>query len=163
MCGLGSQFGGVGQEDASHWEEYGIYTVEQYNRYMLIAGISDAYKSAYGTRPRGMDFDSMSTTELEDYSDRLNELAHEVYLEEKAHEAEDVQEFKALIQRTIDLGAKDEETALRWITDGETFYSTQCVEHFVYNQGILFTDYGKDLCKRLEDIVTYSDLNEDAA
>jgi len=46
-------------------------------------------------------------------------------------------------------------TALRWMTQGETFYHHQCVEHWVWNQGILFTDYGRELVKELMGIVEF--------
>ena len=41
------------------------------------------------------------------------------------------------------------------MTQTETFHHIQDVEHFVWNRGILFTKYGKDLVKKLEKIVTY--------
>ena len=41
--------------------------------------------------------------------------------------------------------------------DGETFYTSQCVEGWVYNKGILFTDFGRNLVKELMEIVTFSE------
>jgi hypothetical protein len=41
----------------------------------------------------------------------------------------------------------------------ETFYNVQCVEHFVWEQGILFTDYGKQLVKDLAAIVEYKEYD----
>ena len=57
----------------------------------------------------------------------------------------------------IRLGAGDRLTALRWITGQEKFYHGQDVEGFVWEQGILFTDYGKKLAKELLTIVKYED------
>ena len=68
-------------------------------------------------------------------------------------------EFKALVQKTIELGAGDEETALRWMTQDETFYHSQDVEHWVWNQGILFTDEGRALVKELMEIVKFEEWN----
>jgi len=68
-----------------------------------------------------------------------------------------VVEFKKLITNTIELGAGDEETALRWLTSSETFYSSQDVEHYVWDKGILFTDYGKELVNKLMNIVTFTE------
>ena len=73
---------------------------------------------------------------------------------------EQVEEFKTLVQKTIDLGAGDEETALRWLTTDEKFYHSQDVESWVWNHNILFTDYGKELVKKLEKIVTYEEWLE---
>ncbi len=78
---------------------------------------------------------------------------------EKAQEEADVAKFEARIQDVIGLGAGDRETALRWITSQETFYHSQCVEHFVWEQGILFTDYGKQLVKDLAEIVEYKEYD----
>jgi hypothetical protein len=47
---------------------------------------------------------------------------------------------------------------LLWISQTETFYHIQDVEHFVWEQGILFTDYGKQLIKELAAIVDYKDM-----
>ena len=79
----------------------------------------------------------------------------------RAIEAEEVEQnraveaFEQAVQNTIAMGAGNRATALRWLTDAETFYSHQCVESFVWSQGILFTDYGRALVTELADIVTY--------
>lgn len=147
--------------DLDHWAEYGVFTVEDYERYELEAYIWDAYKDAYGYRPRHMDFKSMSLAELEAEADRVTEAARAQYEEEKAQEERDLAEFKATVQKTVELGAGDEETALRWLTQDEEFYSGQCVEHWVYNQGILFTDYGRKLVDRLLEMVTFKEFSYD--
>ena len=54
-------------------------------------------------------------------------------------------------------GAGDRKTALSWITGQETFYHSQDVEHFVWEQGILFTQYGKKLIEDLLGIVEYKE------
>mgnify|MGYP007058524872 CR=1 FL=1 len=58
-----------------------------------------------------------------------------------------------------DDGANDRKTALSWITGSETFYHSQDVEHFVWEQGILFTQYGKQLVKDLAEIVEYKEYD----
>jgi hypothetical protein len=55
------------------------------------------------------------------------------------------------------MGASDEETAIRWLTADEEFYHSQDVEHWIYNQGILFTDYGRELVKKLDNTVSYKE------
>ena len=42
------------------------------------------------------------------------------------------------------------------MTQDETFYHSQDVEHWVWKQGILFTDYGRELVKELEKIVEFN-------
>lgn len=120
----------------------------------LCSIISDASKDACGIRIRN-DRSQMSFAELEEELAHWCKRAQEAYEEEQEREAELVEEFKALIQTTIELGAGDEETALRWLTQDNQFYHSQDVEHWVWQQGILFTDYGKELVKRLLDIVQY--------
>ena len=63
--------------------------------------------------------------------------------------------FEMEVQSFIKMGASNRETALRWMTDDMTFYTRQDVEGWVYNRGILFTDYGRELVKELMDIVKF--------
>jgi len=140
--------------DLDHWAESGVFSVEDYERHSLICEISDASKEAYGFRLR-MDWDSMSMEELREEASRVWQYAVAEAELEQEREKLDLEEFKAMLQQTIDMGAGDEETALRWLTQGETFYHGQCVESWVHEQGILFTDYGRELVKRLKDLVDY--------
>jgi hypothetical protein len=144
--------------DPEHWANMDIHTVEDFKRHELQSFIWDAYKDAYGIRPRFMDFESMSMEELQKEADRVAEAAREQYELEVAQAEADLREFKELVQKTIDTGAADEKTALRWLTTAETFYHGQCVEAWVYDQGILFTDYGRELVKRLMNIVHFEDM-----
>ena len=77
---------------------------------------------------------------------------------EKEQEAKAVKRFEARVQDVIELGAGNRTNALVWISQTETFYHIQDVEHFVWEQGILFTDYGKQLIKELAAIVDYKDM-----
>ena len=123
----------------------------------LYSYISDASKDAQGFRHR-MDISGMTFAQLEAECDYWSDQVAITIAYEKEEKARAVEEFKALVQRTIEMGAGDEQTALRWLIQGEKFYCGQDVEHWVYNQGILFTDYGKELCKKLENIVSYEEV-----
>jgi hypothetical protein len=147
-------------EDPKWWSDRGVFTIEDFKRDEVLCCISDVHKEAYGFRPRGYDFESMSYEELSSLYDRWSEDAAYRYEQEKLAEAEDVEKFKSLVQKTIEMGAGDEETALRWITDSELFYNEQHVEDFVWKNGILFTDYGRELNKKLRSLVTYTDWSE---
>ena len=125
--------------------------------------IWDAYKEAYGVRPRFMDFASMSMEDLRQEAHSLSIAVEAEMKREEEQQKSDLAEFKLLIQKTVDLGAGDEETALRWLTQSEVFYHGQDVEHWVWNKGILFTDYGRELVKRLAQIVDYASYEEEAA
>ena len=81
------------------------------------------------------------------------------YFMNRKAEAEAVERFEARIQDVIGLGAGDRKTALRWISSQETFYHEQSVEHFVWEQGVLFTDYGRKLVEELAEVVTYEEID----
>jgi hypothetical protein len=121
---------------------------------------SDLHKDAYGFRPRGYHrFYADDTTDEErqefwDWACRDLEIAIEE--DQRAKEKAEA-EFKGLVQKTIALGAGDEETALRWLVQDEEFYSGQDVEHYVWDKGILFTDYGRELVERLLSIVEFKE------
>jgi hypothetical protein len=40
--------------------------------------------------------------------------------------------------------------------ENDTYYSIQCIEHYVWKLGILFTDYGKSLIEKLAKVVTFA-------
>jgi hypothetical protein len=122
-------------------------------RQELIGMYSDSYKDAHGIRPRWMNFDGMSDEEIEAGITENCRIANENYEQEQIWANEKVEEFKQLVQRTIEMGANDETTALRWLASSEEFNHYQDVEHFVWGYGILFTDYGRQLVKRIAEIV----------
>ena len=123
--------------------------------------IYEEHKTAYGTKGRHYDFASMSREELEREADRIADAAEKAHADEKAAEKADLAKFKAQITDVIEAGAGNRITALRWMTSTETFYHNQCVEHWVWKQGILFTDYGRELVKELMDIVTFEEASYD--
>jgi len=124
---------------------------------------SDLHKDVYGFRPRYHEFYDESTTD--DERQRIWDrtcIALELEIEREAQaKIEAEAEFKAMVQKTIELGAGDEETALRWLVQDEEFYSGQCVEHWVWDKGILFTDYGRQLVERLLSMVTFKEFEYD--
>ena len=119
--------------------------------------IYEGHKDAYGVKGRHYKFASMSMNDLRKEADRISAAIDVAIAEEKEREAEDLAAFKKEVDNFIGYGAGDRETALRWMTNGETFYTTQCVEGWLYNRGILFTDYGRNLVKELTKIVTFAE------
>lgn len=116
--------------------------------------LSDIYKDAYGMRPRGVyNVEAMTVAEINAEIDFLHKISMENMEDEARVEAIRDEEFKALVQKTIDLGAGDEVTALKWLFDGSglksEWFSFQDLEHFVWQYGILFTDYGKEIVEKL--------------
>ena len=122
---------------------------------------SDLHKDVYGYRPRGAAMDEWNSRTPRQKNELYNALCdelEEVTRDEKRQADRNLFEFTGLIMDMIELGAKDRETALRWMTQEEEFHSEQCVSHWVWARGILFTDYGKQLVKDLAAIVEYKDM-----
>ena len=117
--------------------------------------IYEGHKDAFGSKGRHYNFDAMSIEDLRTEADWINKEVVKAIDEEKAAEERDLADFNKEIETVFDYGAGDRETALRWMTDGETFYHSQSVEGWVYGKGILFTDYGRNLVKELMGIVTF--------
>lgn len=124
---------------------------------------SDLHKDAYGFRPRGHEFYDSTPARKQEIWDYFCKIVEDNIAAEKEHEARAVRDFQNLVQRVIELGAVstigsvNRKTALLWLTSGETFYNEQCVESWVWDKGILFTDYGRALVKVLTKIVTFQE------
>lgn len=79
----------------------------------------DAYKDARGFRPRGQDVGHWTA---EDFREELESLSEEIDRAEKARredEARAVVRFSKRVQQVIESGAKDYDTAIRWIAEAD--------------------------------------------
>ena len=114
-----NRFGGMVTDEIDHWRNYGIHSVEQYEKYMLVAEIVDTHKEAYGFKPSWTHLMSLSMEELEEESRQVSDAAQAVYEEEEQQKADSAKEFEDRIQVVIESGAGDRATALRWIMDAE--------------------------------------------
>ena len=121
---------------------------------------SDLHKDVYGFRPRGNIFSNWNILSPAGKQVCWDQLCKELKANtkfKKEQEVKAVARFEDRIQDVIGLGASNRVEALRWISESETFYYGQDVEHFVWEQGILFTKYGKQLVKDLLLIVKYKE------
>ena len=116
---------------------------------------SDFHKDAYGFRPRDHRFYDATPAEKQVIWDDVGRAFDDANAQEELAKRESQMNFEMEVQSFIKMGASNRETALRWMTDGMSFYTRQCVEHFVWNQGLLFTDYGRDLVEKLMGIVEF--------
>lgn len=57
--------------DPAHWDEYGVKTGEELAKYLAIEAHRNAYKEAYGIRPRHVNYDKLSIEEIEKRVDDL--------------------------------------------------------------------------------------------
>ena len=131
--------------------------MEKWNRQDLIDYIYDAHKTAFGVKGRHYDFDSMSMADLEKTADYISEACREVMAEEAAAEQKAIEDFNSEISTCMALGAETREQALSWMTQTYEFSHEQCVEHWVYDRGFLFTELGRSVVKELMNIVTFKE------
>jgi hypothetical protein len=123
------------------------HNYELTHRENMILLYSDFHKDAYGFRPRTINVYALTTEELEADFDRFEATCKINRHEEEMAEMEAVNRFKDLITNTIAIGAGDEATALRWIVEGAYDDFGFDYEHFLWNQGIAYSDYGKAMAK----------------
>lgn len=77
----------------------------------------ELYKDVYGIRPRHIDYDLLTEAQVEAMLDELAVELEQVEARNKQIEETAIAEFEKRVTQTINLGAKDRATALRWIMD----------------------------------------------
>jgi hypothetical protein len=99
------------------------------------------YKDAHGVRPRGID---TSTWTMQDFQLEFASL-QEVIVREEANrqvaEKEAVDKFEQHVTNTICMGARDRETALRWIMDASNANGDW--EYLCYDLGLPYQYFRK--------------------
>lgn len=101
----------------------------------------DMYKDAYGHRPRGVD---TSTWTLEDFEIEFAGLGSVIQREEadrKVAEDEAIEKFEQHVLNTICMGARDRETALKWIMDASNANGDW--EYLCYDLGLPYHYFRK--------------------
>ena len=119
---------------------------------------SDFYKEAHGFRPAGILMEvcnGLNPVQKQARWDELGRIVEENCRNTRKMEEGDLKRVKAEIEQLIINGAENRNEALLIMTKGEKFHTTQCVEHWVWQKGILFTPYGRDLVEDLSKIVQY--------
>lgn len=80
---------------------------------------SDLYKEAYGFRPRGTRWATMTPAEKQVEWNRLCDAAESSAMDERNEEWRAMERFEKRVADTIRTGAGDRETAIRWIAEAE--------------------------------------------
>jgi len=114
--------------------------------------VSDLHKDAYGFRP-GFQYmvdwvEATSAVKQQIWDGLLVDLEREID-REKLATTRSVEIFEGMILNSILLGASDRDTAIRWLTQAEDFKHAQAVESWVWQHGILFTDLGREVVKKV--------------
>jgi hypothetical protein len=94
----------------------------------------------------------MSTEALEEDFAEFERVCKENQEADAIAEAQADLAFQTLIANTIQMGAGDEATALRWIVEGAYDEYGFDYEHFLWNQGIAYSAYGKAMAKKIAPI-----------
>ena len=131
--------------------------MKNFERSDVLSWISDLYKDVHGVRPRYINFNEWSDGELEVYTDKLIAQLKENEEQERLQEKANVKGFQDQVQKTIELGAGNRKTALKWLFSSEEYdqgeYVTDWdVDGFLYKKGIIHSDFGKEVKKELLEI-----------
>jgi hypothetical protein len=126
--------------------------------------IRDLHKEARGRRP-SYDWDVwFAALPLAEKQEVWNDLVAESNkrdAEEASAEQWHCREFRDAIRATMRAGAPSVDDALSWLygyhANGVKPYSVQDIEHWVWDNGILFTPLGKAVVQRLDAITDYKE------
>lgn len=99
------RFAGMVVTDPAHWAEQNITTVAQYDHYMASMTHYEVYRDIHGIKPRWMDYDAMTTEEIQAEIDEMANAS--------------VREYERDIEAAIEAGAPDRETAIRWMREAD--------------------------------------------
>lgn len=124
-------------------------------RQETLSIISDFWKEAYGSRPRGINFDAYSNEELDELWSELSAICSENASEEERQIAESWKAFNETITKTIGYGAGTRANALKWMFDGSGLCADnyQDIEHFVWQYGIMWHKEGRAIVDEVCDIL----------
>lgn len=81
----------------------------------------DAFKDAYGIRPRHINVAAMTEEQLTEELSGLEVVIKENIAREEKIRAEAIVKFEEMVLKIIDAGSKTREAALRWIAESENY------------------------------------------
>lgn len=113
-----NRWAGMLTTDLDHWNEMGIFTVEDFQRDELINQIRECSKTAYGHKIN-LDWDSYTMEDLEDMAKSYSQAASDQLEAEAVMEKEASQKFEATIHELQTTGNVDRKTAIRWLLEAE--------------------------------------------
>jgi len=101
----------------------------------------DMYKDAYGVRPRGVDTSTWTLADFDAEFKLLGEIIKQEDIARKAAETEAIEKFEQHVINTMCMGARDRETALRWIMDASNANGDW--EYLCYDLGLPYQYFRK--------------------
>ena len=121
-------------------------------RHNILSFISDTHKEAYGFRPRGYDWDAYSIKELEALADNLAQEAEAEAYRVEAEATEAYQGFERAIASTVEAGAGNRATAIKWLYDAEE-ENNLSAEGWIWKMGMLFYPDWRTVAKEIVEAV----------
>lgn len=103
----------------------------------------DLYKDAHGVRPRGVDTSTWTLEQFEAEFEYLQKTIDANFEQEKAQQAEAAKKFEQHVANTMCMGARDRETALRWIMDASDAGGDW--EYFCFLNGLPYGYFNKEM------------------
>ena len=101
----------------------------------------DMYKDAYGVRPRGIDTSTWTLAEFQAEFADLGQVINREEAQRKVAEKEAIEKFEKHVTDTICMGARNRETALRWIMDASNANGDW--EYLCYDLGLPYQYFRK--------------------
>lgn len=114
---------------------------EMSNKEQLECIVWDAYKDAHGFRPRHLNLQAMTEAELKAELEYLEVVIHQNAIQQHADEQVAITKFEQHVTNTICMGARDRETALRWIMDASEAQGDW--EYFCFLNGLPYGYFRK--------------------
>jgi len=106
-------------EDIDHWRRMEVTSVESYRRYMTACYVVDVHKEVWGYKPDWSHLMTLTSRELNQFAEELSVQANRQSEMDAQEEEDNAKDFEALVEKTMESGAKDRQTALRWVLDAE--------------------------------------------
>ena len=101
----------------------------------------DMYKDAHGIRPRGIDTGTWTLEQFQQEFEYLGRVIADNENQRKVFEADAIEKFEKHVTDTICMGARDRETALRWIMDASNANGDW--EYLCYDLGLPYQYFRK--------------------
>jgi hypothetical protein len=101
----------------------------------------DMYKDAHGFRPRHVDTTGWTLADFDAEFQLLGEIIKQEDIARKAAETEAIEKFEKHVTDTICMGARNRETALRWIMDASNANGDW--EYLCYDLGLPYHYFRK--------------------
>ena len=103
----------------------------------------DMYKDAHGFRPRHIDTSSWTLEQFEEEFESLQKAINANYEQEKEQQALAIEKFERRVAEMINIGAKDQAMALRWMHEAEDTQGDN--DYLAWTLGLPYRYFAKQL------------------